>query len=87
MEEIRWNPLKNERLKKTRDISFEEILQSELVKTGVHPKRKNQFILYFFHRNYIWLVPFVKSDEYIFLKTLYPSRQHTRLYMERGEIL
>ena len=29
---------------------------------------------------YVYLVPFVDEPEYIFLKTLYPSRKATRMY-------
>ena len=87
MKEIRWNLLKSERLKKTRGVSFEGILQSKLIAIGKHPKRKDQEIMYFLHRKYIWMVPFVKTDKCIFLKTLYPSRQHTRIYKKWGRIL
>lgn len=87
MKEIRWDPLKNERLKKTRGVSFEEILQAEFIEIGEHPKRKNQLIMYYLYGKHVLLVPFVETDEDLFLKTLYPSRRHTRIYKERGEIL
>ena len=87
MREIKWNVLKDARLKRTRGVSFEEILKSKLIAIGKHPKRKDQEIMYFLYRKYIWMVPFVKADKYIFLKTLYPSRQHTRLYKKWGRIL
>ena len=85
MKEISWNLLKSERLKKTRGVSFEEILQSELVSVKEHPNRTDQKIMLFKHKRYIWVVPFVESSHTIFLKTLYPSRRYTRAY-KRGEI-
>ena len=82
MNDIKWNFTKNERLKKTRGVSFEEIIASELVHVGEHSKRQNQGIMFFKYKRYIWLVPYVEVKENIFLKTLYPSRKYTKLYKE-----
>ena len=84
MKAIRWDPLKNERLKKTRGVSFEEISGAKMVDIKDHPSRANQKIMLFDHRGYIWLVPFVETDEEIFLKTVYPSRQYTKIYRRGG---
>ena len=87
MKEISWDLLKNENLKTTRGVSFEDLLnKGELVAVKGHTKRENQQIMLFDYRNYIWIVPFVKNkDGSLFLKTLYPSRKYTRIY--RGEEL
>ena len=82
MKEIRWNLLKSERLKKTRGVSFEEILGAKLISVKKNPKREDQKIMLFLYKKYIWLVPFVENDREIFLKTLFPSRQYTKLYKE-----
>lgn len=82
MKTIRWNLLKSERLKKTRGASFEEILRAKLIAIKQHPKRENQDVMLFYHLEYVWVVPFVGSDDQIFLKTLYPSRKYTKLYKE-----
>jgi hypothetical protein len=82
--DIRWSPLKSRRLKRTRGVSFEEIIAAELVDVKVHPGRDNQSILLFKLRNYIWVVPFVEDEKEIFLKTLYPSRRYTKMYRNRG---
>ena len=66
---------KNERLKLVRGASFEEIIASELIAVKHHPKREDQDILLFKHKSYIWIVPYVEDTDYIFLKTLYPSRK------------
>jgi len=78
MKELRWNLLKNERLKKTRGVSFEELINSELIDVLKHPSRENQKIMLFKYKKCIWIVPFVEEDKYYFLKTLYPSRKYTK---------
>lgn len=85
MKDIRWSQLKSERLKKTRGVSFEEIISSELIVAKTHPKRLNQDIILFKFKGYIWIVPYVEEKDYIFLKTLYPSRKYTKLY-KKGEL-
>lgn len=80
MEEIRWNPLKNERLKKTRGAGFEDIIYSRIIDIKDHPNRKDQGLLLFEYKNYIWVIPFIEEANHVFLKTLYPSRKYTKLY-------
>ena len=84
MPELRWSLLKSERLKRTRGVSFEELIQARLVAVKEHPTRAHQQIMLFDHRGYIWVVPFVMQGEELFLKTLYPSRKYTKLH-RRGE--
>ena len=86
MLEIRWSLLKSERLKRTRGVSFEEIIQSTLIVVKEHPRKTHQNIMLFEYRGYIWVVPYVESENEIFLKTLYPSRRYTRRY-RKGERL
>ena len=80
MKEIKWDLLKNERLKKTRGVSFEELLNSKLVTILKHPSRANQKIMLFEHKKYIWIVPFVEEKDYYFLKTVFPSRKYTKIH-------
>lgn len=81
---IRWNSAKNERLKRERGVSFEEILQSELVGVVNHKTRKNQKLMLFRYAGYIWVVPYVAGGKDVFLKTLFKSRKHLRL-VQRGD--
>lgn len=83
MKEIRWSLLKSERLKKARGVSFEEILNAKLIGIKRHPSRKNQNIMIFEYKRYIWIVPYVIEKDYIFLKTIFPSRKFTKKY--RGQ--
>lgn len=83
---IRWDPEKSARLKLERGVSFEEILQSELLGTIQHPDRRHQRILLFDYGGYVWAVPCVLNAEEVFLKTIYRSRKYKRM-IERGEFL
>ena len=83
MKEVSWNALKSERLKKTRGVSFEEIVASKPVDILKHPKRDDQKILVYAYKGYIWAVPFVMQGDVIFLKTIYPSRKLTKIYKSK----
>ena len=88
-----WNPDKNEHLKKELNISFEQILfhlsQGDLWKTADHPDQKKypgQKIYFVIVDDYIYQVPFMTEDEYVFLKTIIPNRKATRDYrLEMGD--
>jgi hypothetical protein len=77
---IKWNLLKSERLKKTRGVSFEEIIKAKFVDIRQHPVRVNQKILIYEHKGYLWAVPYIVDGETIFLKTIYPSRKLLKIY-------
>ena len=90
--EFDFDPVKNRELKKTRGISFEEIvfviLQNQYLDILEHPnktKYSNQKIFVVDIDNYIYLVPFVIDGKRIFLKTIFPSRKATKKYLERGD--
>ncbi|MBI4982976.1 MAG: toxin [Candidatus Omnitrophica bacterium] len=84
MRQIRWSQLKSTRLKRTRGVSFEEIIDSKLLGIREHPSRKEQQILIYDHKGYVWEVPFIIDEYGIFLKTLYPSRKYYKLYKGGG---
>ncbi|MCY4015737.1 MAG: toxin [Gammaproteobacteria bacterium] len=47
-----------------------------------HPRRKHQQLLVLDIENYAYVVPFVvEEDGSVFLKTVYPSRKLTRMYL------
>ena len=84
-----WSPGENEPLKKERDISFEQIIfhlsEGDLWKTADHPNQEDypgQRIYFVIVDGYIYLIPFVVEDEYIFLKTIIPSRKATKDYRQ-----
>jgi|GEM_PF-32305 len=86
-----WNREKNEKLKETRGITFGEIvdalLENGLLEIVAHPNREkypNQKILVVLVRDYCYLVPFIETEEEIFLKTIVPSRKYTKKYIKGG---
>ncbi|MFZ2889314.1 toxin [Sulfuricurvum sp.] len=79
---IRWDEEKNQLLQLQRYVSFEEVLEKivegEIIGRRIHPnteKYPNQQIFVLEINSYIWYVPFVETDEEIFLKTIIPSRK------------
>ena len=82
---IRWDPLKNEWLKRTRGISFEEVLRARFITIEEHPTRPYQKLLLFELAGYILTVPYVRNGDEFFLKTIFPSRKYTKKWI-RGEL-
>jgi uncharacterized DUF497 family protein len=85
-----WDISKNKKLKEERNISFEDVLFS--IKDGKildileHPnkeKYKEHLLLVVEINNYAYLVPFIESDNEIFLKTIIPSRKATKKYLRK----
>jgi len=82
---------KNRKLVEERGIGFKEIIQA--IQRGAvldilpHPNFKkypNQEIYVIEIDNYVYLVPYIKSDDIIFLKTIFPHRKLTRKYLKRS---
>lgn len=92
MKPFRWNSEKNESLKATRGISFENVVvaveSGGLLDIVDHPNRArypHQKVLVVAIENYAYLVPFVEEDDHYFLKTTIPSRKATRERLQKGE--
>ena len=87
MKYFNWNQDKNLRLKVERGISFDDIVfyisNGFLLDTVKNPKAekyKNQKIFVVNIDNYAYLVPFIESEDEIFLKTIIPNRKATKKY-------
>jgi len=85
MKPIVWDPAKNELLKTERGISFEEVVfhmqAGDILETYDHPNQARypgQHIHEIVIEEYVYLVPFVESEEQVFLKTIIPSRKATK---------
>lgn len=83
-----WNTEKNELLKQERGISFEEIVLNIQLGNELdlfeHPNQvryPGQKVSVVFVEDYAYLVPFVESEQEIFLKTIIPSRKATKRYI------
>jgi uncharacterized DUF497 family protein len=87
-----WDPEKNEWLKQERNISFEQIIfhlsQGDVWRISAHPDQdiySGQRLYFVVVENYIYIVPHIIEKEYIFLKTIIPSRKATKIYLEEKE--
>ena len=87
-----WDEDKNNLLKETRDISFEEVIFAisnnkllEVVENPNKQKYPNQKMFIVEIREYAYVVPFVEDKEKYFLKTIYPSREATKKYLNKEE--
>jgi uncharacterized DUF497 family protein len=79
---IQWNEEKNQLLQLQRGVSFEMVLDAlasgKITTKMRHPNRKrypNQEIFVVELHSYLYYVPFVESEDHIFLKTIIPSRK------------
>jgi hypothetical protein len=84
---IQYSHEKNALLKQSRGIGFEEIIaameEGNVLDVYDHPDQLNyplQKIYVVEALDYIYLVPFVRNDDGIFLKTIIPSRKAKKLY-------
>lgn len=89
MKYFKWDADKNVKLQEERGISFEEIvfciMRDGLLDIVMHPdqdKYPGQRMFIVEVENYACLIPFVESEEAIFLKTIIPSRKATKRYLE-----
>jgi hypothetical protein len=85
---MRWSGEKSLSLKAERGVSFEEVVsaisQGGLLRVMDHPNRANyehQKMLVVRIRDYAYLVPYVESQNEIFLKSIIPSRKATRDFL------
>jgi len=88
MKTMTWSAEKNAQLIKDRNVSFEEAViwvgNGGLLDVVSHPstKFKHQKILIVNINEYAYLVPFVEDEDYLFLKTIIPSRRATKKYLK-----
>jgi uncharacterized DUF497 family protein len=89
MKTLKWNQEKNKILLSSRGVCFEDVIvaikEGGLLNTVKHPnwnKYPNQYIYIVKIQGYVYMVPFVEEAEYIFLKTIIPSRKHTKRYLK-----
>jgi len=86
---IQWNPEKNQLLKDTRGFGFEEVAAAMetggLLDDRPHPNEaySHQGIYFVAISGYVMMVPYVEEEDYIFLKTAYPSRKATKHYLKQ----
>ena len=89
---FRWDNEKNELLKNTRGVCFEQVVllmeRGEVLDTIEHPNQERypgQKIAVVMIDTYIYFVPYVEHNDEIFLKTIIPSRKATNKYMRENK--
>lgn len=87
-----WNVDKNTWLREVRGITFEEIVYHiqagdllDVMEHGKSGKYRGQRIFAVNVEGYAYLVPFVESEDGVFLKTIIPSRKMTKRYLRSKE--
>ena len=90
MKQYDWDEKKNEILKIDRKICFEDIIyyleNDMLLDSYAHPnqdKYPGQGLYVIEIKGYAYLVPFIDSEDSIFLKTIIPSRKATKKYLRK----
>ena len=88
-----WDPQKNKWLKRERNVSFEKIVfhlaRGDVWKLADHPDQDSypgQKIYFVVVDHYVYLVPHVVEKDYVFLKTIIPSRKATKTYIYEKEV-
>ena len=92
MKVFSWDPEKNALLQEIRGVAFEEVVLNIEIGNEVdifeHPnqaKYPGQRISVVVIEGYAYLVPFIESDDQIFLKTIIPSRKATKEYVGESD--
>lgn len=89
--QINWDDEKNHTLKTTRKVCFEDvesaIMNDHILDIVPHhnpEKYPNQELMIVSLQNYTYYVPFVLSEDEIFLKNIIPSRKLHKTYKTKG---
>ena len=92
MKVFNWNGEKNSEHLESRGITFGDIVdaleEKNLLEIVAHPNQEkypNQKIFVVWVRDYCYLVPFIETEEEIFLKTIIPNRKYTKKYLKGGQ--
>ena len=91
---IKWNVEKEKELQidVTRNkISFADCViaidEGRVLENTLHPIRNNQYMLILNIEDYAYVVPYIlEEDGSWFFKTVFPSRKHTALYLNRDKL-
>ena len=88
MKYFAWDEAKNDKLKADRGIGFEDVVfhieRGDLLDILEHPnpdRYAGQRLFVVRRDDYMYLVPFVEDDRFVFLKTIIPSRKATKEYL------
>ena len=84
---FKWNLENNKSLMKDRGVCFEDVVttiyEDKIIDTIKHPNKEkypDQSIYIVELMGYVWMVPYVKNDDEIYLKTIIPNRKMYKHY-------
>jgi len=86
MKVIKFDPVKNDKLQKDREVSFDTVIE-KIAKGDFldifagKGKYHHQKVYVMNINNYVYVVPFVETKNEIFLKTIIPTRKLTKIYL------
>ena len=88
---LEFDDRKNNVLRVERGVCFDDVIEAvlngRLLGILEHPNKSkytHQRLLLVLIKNYVYVVPYVEDREKIFLKTVFPSRKFTKLYIQKG---
>ncbi len=87
-----WSEEKNKLLKQIRGIGFQQVVEA-LVHNRIianipnpnqvrYPKQKIYIVII---NNYTYAIPYIKNNNEIFLKTIYPSHKYQKQYNKKEQ--
>jgi uncharacterized DUF497 family protein len=83
-----WDEKKNHKLKKERNVSFEEVIVAleskkllDILEHKNQKKYKNQKIFVVEIDNYAYYVPFEENKDTVILRTIFPHEKATKKYL------
>lgn len=83
-----YDEQKNLKLKRERGVCFEDVIvaikNEKILDIIPHHNKKeypNQMILIIEINDYVYLVPYLEEEDLLILKTVFPSRKFTKLYL------
>ena len=89
--EYRWSAEKDLWLRTHRSVSFEDVVVAlaagRLLATRLHhntDRFAHQEIYFVDVKSYVYMVPFVRDKEWIFLKTVIPARKGVREFFKNS---
>lgn len=84
-----WSDERDARLREERGVGFQDVVlhieQGDTLAVSDHPNREkypNQQIMYVRIGDYVYLVPFVRTEGKVFLKTIIPSSKATQRFLK-----
>jgi hypothetical protein len=79
---------KNQKLKTERGVSFEDVINAisdgkilDIIPHHNKGEYPNQKILVIEIKGYVYLAPYLEEEDFLILKTVFPSRKFTKLYL------